>query len=99
MNTNLRRIFQGAPGHGLFQMFQHKVSCPRNPAGGECKYHAQPVDANVLYELRKKAEKISELTEYQKTYALFSKSGFTDRLRELALQNANIVLMDQAHVL
>lgn len=64
-----------------------QISCPA------CRY------TDVLFELKKKAEKISELAEYQKTYALFSKSGYTNRLRELAVQSADIVLIDKEHVL
>lgn len=62
---------------------------------GECKYHIQPVDADVLFELRGKAEKVSELQDYEKIFAVFSKSGFSNRLRELAQQNANVMLINE----
>lgn len=62
---------------------------------GECKYHIQPVDADVLFELRGKAEKVSELQDYEKIFAVFSKSGFSNRLRELAQQNANVILINE----
>ncbi|RCX16111.1 hypothetical protein DFR58_11293 [Anaerobacterium chartisolvens] len=61
---------------------------------GECKYHNQPVDADVFFELKGKAEKIIELAEYEKTFILFSKSGFSDRLKELAEQNSNVILVN-----
>ena len=48
----------------------------------EYKYHAWPVDADVLFELKVKAEKITELSKYEKVYSIFSKSGFSNRLRE-----------------
>lgn len=62
---------------------------------GECKYHTQPVDADVFFELKGKAEKIVELSEYKKTFILFSKSGFSDRLKELAEQNSNVILVNK----
>lgn len=65
---------------------------------GECKYHAQPVDADILFELKGKAEKITELSEYEKVYSIFSKSGFTNRLRELAEQSTNVILIDKDSV-
>ena len=65
---------------------------------GECKYHVQPVDADVLFELKEKTEKISEISEYKKIYAVFSKSGFTNRLRELAEQSSNIILINKDSV-
>lgn len=61
---------------------------------GECKYHIQPVDADVLFQLKSKAEKASELQHYEKIYAVFSKSGFTERLRELAQQSTNVILIN-----
>lgn len=65
---------------------------------GECKYHAQPVDADVLFELKGKAEKIAELSEYEKMFVLFSKSGFSNRLRELAEQSPNDILINENNV-
>ena len=62
---------------------------------GECKYHNQSVDADVFFELKGKAEKIVELSEYEKIFILFSKSGFSDRLRELAEQNSNVILVNK----
>jgi len=65
---------------------------------GECKYHIQPVDADVLFELKGKAEKITELSEYEKVYSIFSKSGFTNRLVELAEQSTDVILINEGNV-
>ena len=43
---------------------------------GECKYHIQPVDADVLFELKGNAAKVSELQDYEKIFAVFSKTVF-----------------------
>lgn len=64
----------------------------------ECKYHTQKVDADILFGLKGKAEKITELSEYEKIYAVFSKSGFTSRLRELAEPSSNIILINKDSV-
>jgi AAA+ ATPase superfamily predicted ATPase len=66
---------------------------------GECKYLNQPVDADVLFELKEKAERITEISQYEKMFVIFSKSGFTNRLKEVAGQNANILLIDKENVL
>lgn len=62
---------------------------------GECKYHTQPVDADVLFELKGKADKVFELQDYEKIYAVFSKSGFTNRLKGLAQQSVNVILINE----
>ena len=50
---------------------------------GECKYHNQPVDADVYFELVKKVDNSSEIKSafkgYTVIYGVFSKSGFTSR--------------------
>lgn len=65
---------------------------------GECKYYVQPVDADVLFELRGKAEKITEISAYEKVYSIFSKSGFTNRLIELAEKGTNVLLINENSV-
>lgn len=65
---------------------------------GECKYRIQPVDANVLFDLKEKSERISEIKEYQKIYALFSKSGFTNRINDIAKESEDIILIDMNKV-
>jgi AAA+ ATPase superfamily predicted ATPase len=65
---------------------------------GECKYHIQPVDADVLFDLKSKSEKIVELLEYKKLYVLFSKSGFTQRLKDLSAESNDLLLIDKDKV-
>jgi hypothetical protein len=62
---------------------------------GECKYHRQPVDLDVLIALKDKSGKIPELSNYSKRFVVFSKSGFTNRLIEIAAQDKNILLIDK----
>lgn len=63
---------------------------------GECKYHAKPVDVAVYSALQEKGQS-KELTAafkgYEIVYGLFSKSGFTDRLVEMAAENPNLILI------
>ena len=61
---------------------------------GECKFHEQPIDAEVYFELQKKAETIEVFKDKNIVYAIFSKSGFTERLRELAKGNPALFLID-----
>jgi hypothetical protein len=56
------------------------------------------VDIDVLVELKKKAEKITELSDYEKMFVLFSKSGFTDRLMELVRDSSSVILIDKDSV-
>ena len=65
---------------------------------GECKYHAKPVDVAVYSALQEKGQS-KELTTafkgYEIVYGLFSKSGFTDRLVEMAAENSNLILIQE----
>ena len=65
---------------------------------GECKYHAKPVDVAVYSALQEKGQS-KELTAafkgYEIVYGLFSKSGFTDRLVEMAAENSNLILIQE----
>ena len=65
---------------------------------GECKYHAKPVDVAVYAALQEKGQS-KELTAafkgYEIVYGLFSKSGFTDRLVEMAAENPNLILIQE----
>lgn len=65
---------------------------------GECKYKKQPVDTDVLFNLKEKGEKITGIEDYKKVYALFSKSGFTERIKESATRDDNIILIDKSEV-
>ena len=65
---------------------------------GKCKYHAKPVDVAVYSALQEKGQS-KELTAafkgYEIMYGLFSKSGFTDRLVEMAAENSNLILIQE----
>ena len=65
---------------------------------GECKYHAKPVDVAVYAALQEKGQS-KELTAafsgYKIVYGLFSKSGFTNRLVEMAAENSNLILIQE----
>lgn len=70
---------------------------------GECKYHIKPVDAPVYFDLK---EKITNLNEIRKTfpgydiiYGIFSKSGFTQRLMDIAKENQGLFLINNYDVI
>lgn len=65
---------------------------------GECKFYDKPVGIKVYSDLVKKCESISEFSGYDVTYALFSKSGFDDRLREIAENNSGLVLINEENI-
>ena len=65
---------------------------------GECKYHAKPVDVAVYSALQEKGrskELAAAFNGYKVVYGLFSKSGFTDRLVEMAAENPNLILIQE----
>lgn len=63
---------------------------------GECKYWQEPVGANVLRELERKAGNV-DWRKYarQVRYVLFSASGFTEELMELAAERKDLLLVDE----
>ena len=62
----------------------------------ECKYRAQPMDADVFYDLLRKKELVPWKKESRRErFALFSISGFTDRLRDLAGERGDILLIGE----
>lgn len=65
---------------------------------GECKYHTKPVDVAIYSGLQEKGQS-KELTAafsgYKIVYGLFSKSGFTNRLVEMAAENSNLILIQE----
>ena len=70
---------------------------------GECKYHIKPVDAPVYFDLK---EKITNSNEIRKTfpgydiiYGIFSKSGFTQRLMDMAKENQGLFLINNYDVI
>jgi len=70
---------------------------------GECKYHNKPVGADVYFDLCKKVEGNAELKkafpDYAVIYGLFSKSGFSDRLLEVAKDVPELVLINKDAVI
>lgn len=70
---------------------------------GECKYHVQPVDVDVYFDLRKKVEDSSELQKafsgYSFIYGVFSKSGFTNRLLVLNASNDKLFLINEDRII
>lgn len=70
---------------------------------GECKYHVKPVDAAVYFELKEKVANSSEIQKsfpsYDIVYGIFSKSGFTQRMLDIADGNDSIKLINEAYVI
>lgn len=66
---------------------------------GECKYHAKPVDAPVYFTLKEKVVNASEIKKaypgYDVIYGVFSKSGFTKRMLDVAKENAGLILINE----
>ena len=69
---------------------------------GECKYHAKPVDAPVYYALREKVLDAGEIRKsypgYDIIYGVFGKSGFTQRMLDVAKETQNLVLINENQV-
>lgn len=70
---------------------------------GECKYNTKPVDAPVYFTLKEKVDNAAEIRKsfpkYNVIYGLFSKSGFTKRMLDIANENPNILLIHEDHLL
>ena len=66
---------------------------------GECKYHAKHVDAPVYFALKEKVENTREIKKvfpgYDVVYGVFSKSGFTQRMRDTARENPGLYLINE----
>lgn len=66
---------------------------------GECKYHIKPVDAQVYFSLKEKVENNDEIKKafpgFELIYGIFSKSGFTNRMLDIAKENADILLINE----
>lgn len=69
---------------------------------GECKYHNQPVDADVYFELVKKVDNSAEIKSafkgYTVIYGVFSKSGFTSRMTDISNSNSNLFLINETSI-
>lgn len=65
---------------------------------GECKYHKAPIDADVYFDLAAKVKESSEINAafsgYEIVYGVFSKSGFSKRLEDVAAGNPNLLLIE-----
>jgi hypothetical protein len=59
---------------------------------GECKWKNKKVGLNELYNLERKADNFFDIK--QKYFALFSKSGFSEELKNLSSQRKDILLFD-----
>jgi AAA+ ATPase superfamily predicted ATPase len=70
---------------------------------GECKYHNKPVEQSVYFELKDKVAASADIRksfpEYDVIYGIFSKSGFDSRLKELAKETPNLVLINEDKVI
>ena len=70
---------------------------------GECKYHNQPIDADVYFELVKKVDNSFEIKSafkgYTVIYGVFSKSGFTSRMTDISNSNPNLFLINETSVI
>ena len=70
---------------------------------GECKYHSKPVDATVYFALKEKVARADEIHKaypnYTAIFGVFSKSGFTQRLLDVADENTDLLLFDGGHIL
>lgn len=63
---------------------------------GECKYWNAPVGISVLQALEEKAERVPWNRDNRRVwYVLFSVSGFSDTLKELAKQREDVLLISQ----
>lgn len=66
---------------------------------GECKYHGKPVDALVYFTLKDKVVNAREIKKaypgYEIIYGVFSKSGFTQRMLDVAKENSGLLLINE----
>lgn len=69
---------------------------------GECKYHIQPVEASVYFDLKVKVSKTKEIIknyfDYEIIYGVFSKSGFQERMIEIAKDNPSLYLINEDEI-
>ena len=55
------------------------------------------VDVNVYAKLTEKCQ-VDDFKGYDLTYGIFSKSGFTKHLRDIAKENKKLILIDECSV-
>lgn len=62
---------------------------------GECKWWNKPVGVNILNQLIDKSMKVSDEWREKPRYVLFSLSGFTESLRQMAInEDVNLIDLD-----
>lgn len=70
---------------------------------GECKYHAKPVDAPVYFDLKAKLADAGEIRKafpgYGTVCGIFSKSGFSPRLADIARNSEGLLLIHEDRLL
>ncbi|MFW6197137.1 MAG: ATP-binding protein [Thermoplasmatota archaeon] len=67
---------------------------------GECKWTKNRVDSKLLNNLKSKSKKVRWRNQDRKEkYSLFSKSGFTDDVKQKALQSKNLQLISLEDIL
>ena len=61
---------------------------------GECKYSVNPKDVDILYNLEQKSVYVDwKKNDRKEYYCIYSRSGFTKELMELAGKRGNVVLL------
>ena len=58
----------------------------------ECKWQDRPVDADVYYALKEKAEYVQWLPHRKDYFAIISKQGFTEELQKVAEKEGALLL-------
>lgn len=62
---------------------------------GECKWSNKKIGMNIINDLKEKAKKVKWKNDNRKEYfALYSKSGFSEELKDEARQDKSIILFD-----
>ncbi|MFN3981327.1 MAG: ATP-binding protein [Caldilinea sp.] len=60
---------------------------------GECKWTARPVGVNILVDLQRKAQAMQqEVDQYQVTFALFARNGFSPELKTIAAEQGILLV-------
>ena len=61
------------------------------------------MDAQVYFDLREKVEQSAEIRKtfpgYEVVYGVFSKSGFTQRLLDVAAENPRLLLVNEDNIM
>lgn len=69
---------------------------------GECKYHAKSIDAPVYFALKEKVDNATEIHKafpgYDVIFGIFGKSGFTQRMLDMAKENTGLFLINEDHL-